>query len=206
MRIADQKEERAGDAGADDAAQVPELGQLLLDGRRGDDDADGKGEHDRRMTQRKEEADAERPLALLQHESHRVVDRRDVIGIERVAQPEHVGDETEPDQRRMARGIVEIESPAQHVQQGDDAVQPGQPPPLGGGERRRAAARAEKVRAGEATARYSTMARSIVRDRQRSATRSRLRRGVTAWSSPAMSTWYLAPSTRSSVSTRSARA
>ena len=72
-----------------------------------------RAKHDRRMTQRKEEADAERPLALLQHESHRVVDRRDVIGIERVAQPEHVGDETEPDQRWMARGVVEIESPAQ---------------------------------------------------------------------------------------------
>ncbi len=42
------------------------------------------------------------PLAFLQHEPYGVVDRRDVIGVEGVAQTEHVGDEAEPDQRRMA--------------------------------------------------------------------------------------------------------
>ena len=83
------------------------------------------------MTQRKEEADAQGPLALLQHEPHRVVDRRDVIGIESVAQPEHVGHETEADQRRIVRGMVDIESPAEYVQQGDDAVEPRQSAPFG---------------------------------------------------------------------------
>jgi hypothetical protein len=151
----DQEQEGAGHAGADDAAEVLERGQCVLDGRCDEDDADGKGEHDRRMTQRKEEADAQRPLALLQHEPHRVVDRRDVIGVEGVPQPEHVGDEAEPDQCRKACGVVKVESPAHCVQQGDDAVERRQPAPFRGRERRRVPAHVAQVRARRARARYS---------------------------------------------------
>ena len=49
-----------------------------------------KHEDDRRVPEREEEADAQRPLALAHELARRVVDRRDVIGVERVAQPQRV--------------------------------------------------------------------------------------------------------------------
>ncbi len=51
------------------------------------------------MAQREEEPYAQRALSLLQHEAHGVIDRRDVIRIESMAQTEQVGDEAETNQR-----------------------------------------------------------------------------------------------------------
>ena len=131
----DEHEERAGDAGADEPAEALQFGQLLLDASSRQRRCPRRAPNTiGRVPQRKEEADAKRPLALLQHESHRVVDGRDVVGVERVPQPEHVRDEPQPHQRGMVRGIVEIESPSRHVQQRDDAVQSRESPPLGRGE------------------------------------------------------------------------
>ena len=48
-------------------------------------------EDDRGVPEREEEADAERPLAVGHQLARRVVDRRDVVGVEGVAQPERVG-------------------------------------------------------------------------------------------------------------------
>ncbi len=90
------------------------------------DDGDRQHEHDGRVAEREEEPDAERPPAFLQQEAHGVVDRGDVIGVERVAQAEHVRDEAEPDERRMARRVVQVQPPAGDVQQRDDAVQDGE--------------------------------------------------------------------------------
>ena len=95
-------QKRAGYAGANDAAQTLHRGQVVLDGRCCEDDTYGKGEDDRRMTQREEKSDPQRSLALLQHVPHRVVDRRDMVRVEGMPQAEHVGDEAQADQRLVA--------------------------------------------------------------------------------------------------------
>src|SRR5450631_3549540 len=126
----DHPEERAGYAGADDAAQIMQARQITLDGRRSKDDGYGKCEDDRRMTQRKEEPDAEQPLAFLQHVTHRIVDSRDMVRIEGVPQPEHIGDETEADQCGIMRRIVDEQPASENVQECDDAVESGNSNPL----------------------------------------------------------------------------
>ena len=76
-------------------------GQVVLDGRRREDD------RYREATVRSSNGPARKrsrrraAACPLQHVSHRVVDRCDMVRIECVAQPEHVGDEAQPDQRRI---------------------------------------------------------------------------------------------------------
>src|SRR6202011_2067868 len=48
-------------------------------------------EHDRRVSEREEETDAHRALALAHDLPRSVVNARDVIGVKRLAQPERVG-------------------------------------------------------------------------------------------------------------------
>ena len=43
------------------------------------------------MSQGKEEADADRPIALLNELARHIVDRRDMVGIDRMPQAEHIG-------------------------------------------------------------------------------------------------------------------
>ena len=63
------------------------------------------GEHDdRRMAEREEEADRDRPLAVLHQLAGDVVDRRDVVGVDRMPQPERVGEKRRAEQHRVARG------------------------------------------------------------------------------------------------------
>jgi hypothetical protein len=47
-------------------------------------------EHDRRVSEREEEADTQRPLAIGHQLAGCVVDRGDVIGVKRVPEPERV--------------------------------------------------------------------------------------------------------------------
>ena len=51
----------------------------------------------------KKKPDAQRPLALLEELPRRVVDRRDVVGVEGVPQPEGVGEGAQPRERRVCR-------------------------------------------------------------------------------------------------------
>ena len=104
------------------------------DSRRGKRHGNREQEHDRRMTEREKEADAERAAAFLQHESHRIVDRRDVVGVEGVAQSEHVGDEAKADQRGVRCRVVQVQAEARDVQEGDEAEETRQPDPLARGE------------------------------------------------------------------------
>ena len=79
---------------AEDAAELLEarvvVGDGAVDGPLGDHDPDADRDHDRRVPEREPESDAERPLALVHQLAGRVVDRRDVIGVERMAKPERV--------------------------------------------------------------------------------------------------------------------
>ena len=65
------------------------------------------------MTEREEQADRNRPLAGLHQLARHIVDGGDVIGIDRVAQAERVGEQRGAEQHRM-------------VAEGDQRPQPGQ--------------------------------------------------------------------------------
>ena len=88
---------------------------------------DGGGQHHhRRMAEREKEADADRPLALLHQLARHVVDRRDMVGIDGVAQTERVGQESGADQHRIIAKRDQRPNPRQHIggdQQGVNADQ-----------------------------------------------------------------------------------
>ena len=80
---------------------VVELLEPALHRRRGRRDDDRGEHHDRGMAERKEEADRKRLLALLHQLAHDIVDGGDVVGIEGVAQAEHVGEERRAKEGRL---------------------------------------------------------------------------------------------------------
>ena len=82
------------------------------------------------MAEREEEAGAERPLPVLQQLARRVVDRRDVVGVEGVPQPERVRERGEAGQRRVARQVVEEQPEAEHVQEHDAGRETAEARPL----------------------------------------------------------------------------
>ena len=102
-----------GHARADVAAPVLERRDVRLHARRADRERRGEREHDARVAEREEEADPERTLLLLQELARRVVDRRDVVGVERVAQPEGVRKRAEPGERRVRAREEQEEAPAE---------------------------------------------------------------------------------------------
>ncbi len=126
----DQQEEHARDGGADGRAvglQGRDRRVHRLEGHR---ERGREREDDRRVAEREEEAGAERPLPVLQQLPRRVVDRRDVVGVEGVPQPEGVGERGEAGQRRVARQVVEEEPEAEHVQEQDAGREAAEPRPL----------------------------------------------------------------------------
>ena len=63
-------------------------------------DADRHQDHDGRVSERKEEANADRTLTLLHELAGDVIDRRNMIGVHRVAQAERVGQQGRAKQNR----------------------------------------------------------------------------------------------------------
>ena len=100
-------------------------------------------EHDRRVTQREEESDAERPLTVAHQLAGRVVDRGDVVGVEGVPHAERVcrDPDSEAEHGAVAEGELrrhdesEQQPEADDVERGDGGEQTGGPPPLGGRQR-----------------------------------------------------------------------
>ena len=142
----DEPKEHTRDARADKGSDVPQLGQLLLHGRRREHDGEREDADDARMAEREEEADAQRPSAFLQQVTHRVVDGGDMVGVESVPEPEEIRDQAEPDQRGITGRVAEEESPANDVQDGDEPVQRSEPKPFVGGERRAECAAGRRLR------------------------------------------------------------
>ena len=70
------------------------------------------------------------PLLVLQHLPRGVVDRRDVVGVERVPQSERVRQHPEPGKSRAAVDVVEEETPAGDVQQRDCRAEAGETEPF----------------------------------------------------------------------------
>ena len=77
------------------------------------------------MTEREEQADRDRPLALLHQLARDVVDRRDVVGVHRVAQAERVGEESGADQHRIIAERHQRPNPRQHVRDDQNAIEAG---------------------------------------------------------------------------------
>ena len=67
-------------------------------------------EDDRRVPEREEVSDAERPLAVLDQLARRIVYRRDVVGVEGVAHAERVGEDPCPEAEDF--GLVDVVVPA----------------------------------------------------------------------------------------------
>jgi hypothetical protein len=79
---------------ADHAADLDQPGEALLQTARSQSNDQRGGKHDRGVAEREEEADCDRPLALLHQLAGDVVDRGDVIRVDRVPQSEAIGDQS----------------------------------------------------------------------------------------------------------------
>ena len=126
----DQEQERARDGGADRRPVGLQRRDRSSASSRGHRQPGREREDDRRVAEREEEAGAERALPVLQQLPCRVVDRRDVVGVEGVPQPERVRERGEAGQRRIARQVVEEQPEAEHVQEHDPAREAAEPRPL----------------------------------------------------------------------------
>jgi hypothetical protein len=132
----EQVEERRRHDRPDDRARG---GEALLHARGSlgrERDPEGQREHDRRVAEREREADAERAAALLHQVAGRVVNRRDVVGVERVPDAEQVGGQPGP--RVHGRGparpaeaklsaVPHEQAEPRDVQREHDAVQGHEP-------------------------------------------------------------------------------
>src|SRR5438067_13060955 len=78
------------------------------------------------MAERKEEADADRPLAILEQLAGGVVDSRYVVGIEGVPQTEAVGQTTESNEGGVLAGRRQEQPPAGEVDEDDGGVEQGE--------------------------------------------------------------------------------
>ena len=138
----------AGDPGADQVGRVVERRAAVLDrtaqGPEPDRKQSGKREHDRRMAEREEEPDAQGSFAIGHQLPRRVVDRRDVIGVEGVTETERVGGEADPDREGaggaervvMRRNERDQDEEAERVEPDHDRHHRGDAPPLLGSQRR----------------------------------------------------------------------
>ena len=81
-----------------DLVEPVELG-LQRGGRGGD--AGCRQDHHRRMAEGEKEADGEGLLALLHQFADDIVDRRDVVGVDRVTEAEHVGEKGGAQEHRV---------------------------------------------------------------------------------------------------------
>jgi len=129
--------ERARDDRPDHPGGGLQGGAVVLQGVRqaahAGDDEHAEREDDRRVPEREPEADAQRPLTLRHQLARGVVDRRDVVGVERVAQAQRVCRDPEPDAEHA--GGAELVALRRHHD--DQQEEPGdvQGPDRGGEQR-----------------------------------------------------------------------
>ena len=111
----DDKQKNRRDQRADGAADELEAVEAAFERAGGQRDDGGGEHHDGRMAEREEEADADRPLALLHQLARHVVDRRDMVGIDGVAQTERIGQEGGADQHRIIAKRDQRPNPGQNI-------------------------------------------------------------------------------------------
>ncbi len=74
------------------------------------------------MAERKEESHADRALALLHELARHIVDRRDMVGVDRVAQAERIGKQGRPEQERPMAQDYKRPEPDEYVAADQDGV------------------------------------------------------------------------------------
>jgi len=118
----DHEQEQRGNAGRDDAADLPELLEAALHRRRGQrDDPGAQGDHGR-VPNREPEADRHRALAILHQLAGHVIDCGDMVGVDRVAQAETVGDQRGAEQDRLLMEQRERPNPGGGVGQDQQRI------------------------------------------------------------------------------------
>ena len=79
-------------------------------------------DHDGRVAERKEEANADRPLALLHELARDIIDRRDMIGVDRMPQAERIGEQRRAQQDRLIVQGDERPDPDENIAADQDGV------------------------------------------------------------------------------------
>ena len=108
-----QKQRRHG--GADNAAGLVKPAHLLAKRGGGRGNRRRSQHHNRRMPQREPRANGKRPLPLLHHFAGHVVDRRDMVGVHRVAQTITPGQQAGGHQRAAAAERRKRPAPGQQI-------------------------------------------------------------------------------------------
>ena len=79
------------------------------------------------MAERKEKTHADRPLALLHELARDVVDRRDMIGVNRVPQAESIGEQSRAEHHQPVAQSDERPKPDQNIAADQNGVNSYQP-------------------------------------------------------------------------------
>ena len=111
-----ENQEHSGNRGADVSADLLERSHMRLSPLGRQSQKQRHEEHDGRMAQREEESDAVRVPFQLDKLAHGIVDRRDMIRVERVAQAQRVGEHSQPKQHGSRSGRHEQHADAQNMQ------------------------------------------------------------------------------------------
>ena len=104
VRDRNDQQERGRDERADDATDLLDGVEPVLDGGGGRRDRQRGQDDDRGMAEREPQSDRQRTLAILHQFADDVVDGGDVVGVHRVAQPEHPRQQGDTEQ---GRAVVE---------------------------------------------------------------------------------------------------
>ena len=115
--------------GSDDAADLAVGHQFRAQRVRGQRHRKRSDHDDGRMPEREEEADRDRPLALLHQLARHIVDRGDMVGIDRMAQPEAIGQHRGADQDRLMRERDEGPDPGGQIAGNEKGVDRNDPCP-----------------------------------------------------------------------------
>ena len=121
----DEKQKDRRHQRADHAADQLERREAPFESAGRKRDRGGREHDDGRVAEREEQADRNRPLAILHQLARHVVDRRDVVGIDGVAQPERVGEKRGADQHRVIVECDQRPRPRQHIGADQDNVEAG---------------------------------------------------------------------------------
>src|SRR5262249_41635921 len=95
------QQEKYRRAGADYAADHLERMKLALEREGHTDNHRDRDGDDERMAEREKQSGRDRPFAFLHQLAHDIVDCRDMIGIDGMAKPEHIGEERGAEKCRM---------------------------------------------------------------------------------------------------------
>ena len=127
----DQNQEASRDDGSHRAADVAKLTVVADDALHDRLDREAERDRDQKddggVPKREEEADAHRFVAALQQLAGRVVDRRDVVGVEGMAQAKRIGEAAEAEEGGVIPAIQQEQSPADHMQDANAAEEGAQP-------------------------------------------------------------------------------